>query len=277
MPVMGSRSLALALLPPALLAPATAHATPEDELRDAENSYLYGDYPRVIAKLTPIVEPDILLADPEDLVRAYELLGLASFFLDRTDAARTWFERLIRFRPDARLNPVLVPPPAVAFFDDIRAALADEIAAMREALRRQQAEEEERRRRALLTQVRVETRVNSRLVASLPFGAGQFQNGDTALGYTLLATQAATSITSLACFLAIEDLRLPTNRFDRADIDRVETLRDVQVWTGAIALVLMAGGIVHAWATFVDEAPLREIALPPPAAPAEGSLFHWRF
>lgn len=283
MPVIRASAIAAAICPIVILAPLAAHANPEDELRDAENSYLYGDYPRVIDKLTPLVEPDILLADPEDLARAYELLGLSSFFLDRTDAARIWFERFIRFRPDARLNPVLVPPPAVGFFDDIRAALADEIAAMREALRRQREEEEERRRRALLTQVRVETRVNSRVVASLPFGAGQFQNGDTALGYALLGAQLATSVTSLGCFLAVEDLRLSNNLFDRADFERAQDLRNVQVWTGAIALLLMAGGIVHAWATFVDEAPLRETALPPTAPAPDGAslpgdgLWRWRF
>lgn len=262
----------------AIVAPLAAHATPEDELRDAENNYLYGDYPGVIAKLTPLVEPDILLAAPEDLARAYELLGLSSFFLDRTDAARGWFERLIRYRPDARLNPVLVPPPAVSFFDDIRADLADEIAAMRDALRQQQEEEAERRRRASLLQIRVETRVNSRVVATVPFGAGQFQNGDTTLGYVFLGTELAATATSIGCYLAFVDLRQSDYRFARADAARAEALRSAYVWSGAIALTLMVGGVVHAWATFVEEAPLRETTLPPPALDGAGDGFLlWRF
>lgn len=273
------RAAALAILAGAAVVASEAHASPEDALRDAENAYLYGDYPGVIEKLTPLVEPDILLAAPDDLARAYELLGLSTFFLDRIDDARGWFERLIRFRPDARLNPVLVPPPAVGFFEDVRESLADEIARMQAALEQARREEEERRRLALLTRVQVDTRVNSRLVATLPFGAGQFQNGDEALGYALLATQVAAVGTSVACYLAIEDLRQPDNLFDRADVQNARTLQDVQLWSGGIALALMVGGVVHAWATFVDEVPLREVAQPPPAgvgAPVEG-LLRWTF
>ncbi len=271
-----TRAVLAAAISAAIAAP--AHANPEDDLRDAENSYLYGDYPRVIAKLEPLVEPDILLAEPDDLARAYELLGLSTFFLDRVGDARGWFERLIRFRPDARLNPVLVPPPAVSLFDDVRESLADEIARMQEALRKQREEEAERERLARLTRVRVETRVNSRLVAALPFGVGQFQNGQDGLGYTLLATQLATGATSLGCFIAVENLRQPGGRFDRADVGNAQTLQNVQLWTGAAALTLMVGGAIHAWITFVDEVPLREIALPPtvPASPGDG-LLRWTF
>ena len=263
----------------ALAAP--AHATPEDDLRDAENSYLYGDYPRVITKLEPLVEPDILLAGPDDLARAYELLGLSTFFLDRPKDARMWFERLIRFRPDMRLNPVLVPPPAVSLFDDVRESLADEIARMQEALRKQRKEEEERKRLEQLTRVKVETQVNSRLVASLPFGIGQFQNDQAALGYTLLATQVAAGATSIGCFVAIENMRQSDGFFDRSDVDNVRTLQQVQLWTGGAALVLMVGGVIHAWLTFRDEVPLREIALPPagqkPARLPGDGLLRWTF
>ena len=150
----------------------TVLSAPKDELRDAENSYLYGDYPRVVEKLTPLVEPDILLPDPDQQARAYELLGLAHFFLDEPPKAKKFFERLIRFRPDRTLDPVLVPPPVVSFFDGIKASLAEEIAATREALRKQKLAEAERLRRAKEKQIS-RIRVNSQVVAALPFGAGQ--------------------------------------------------------------------------------------------------------
>ena len=102
------------------LLPTLAHAGPSEDLRDAENSYLYGDYPRVIRKVTPLVEPDILIPAEKDLTRAYELLGLAHFFLDEKKRSRIYFEKLIRMRPGANLDPVLVPPPAVAFFQAIK-------------------------------------------------------------------------------------------------------------------------------------------------------------
>jgi len=57
------RALLLVIL--VLATASTTLAAPADGLRDAENSYLYGDYPRVIRKLTPLVDPDIMLPEPE--------------------------------------------------------------------------------------------------------------------------------------------------------------------------------------------------------------------
>ncbi|MCA9540039.1 MAG: hypothetical protein KC620_14175 [Myxococcales bacterium] len=263
--------LVLLLACPAAATP-TEPTTPEQDLRDAENSYYYGDYPRVMAKLAPLVEPDILLADPAAVARAYELLGLAAFFLDQQADARTWFERLIRYRPDAALNPVVVPPPAVAFFDDIKAGLSDEISRKREALRREQEAEEARRRQATQTQVKVETQVNSRLVAGLPFGIGQFQNGDDALGYTFLSTEVVAIGLSGFFFLAVEDLRQTDGRFARSDVARAENYQTAQLISGGIALGLMVTGIAHALLTYEPERPLRETPMPAPdsAAPPVG-------
>ena len=50
------------------------YAGPAEELRDAENSYLYGDYDRVVRKIIPVIEPDLLLSDENKIARAYELL-----------------------------------------------------------------------------------------------------------------------------------------------------------------------------------------------------------
>lgn len=264
----------------------TAYAAPEDDLRDAENSYLYGDYPRVVRKLTPLVQPDILLANPDQLAVAYRLLGLAHFFLDQPDDARTHFERLIRLRPDTRLNPVLVPPPAVAFFDTIRDELADELARMEEAMRAQREAEEARRRAAMLARVKVDVQVNSRWVAVLPFGVGQFQNGDDTLGYIFLGTELATAGASLGLYWFIEGLRQPNGFFDRGDVERAESLQVAQQITGWIAIGLMVIGATEALVGFIDERPLRETTLPPPPglegellpdALGNDGLLRWRF
>lgn len=233
-----------------LLAPLVVWAGPAEDFEQGRNAYLYGDFKQVVDKLSPLVDPDIKLADPEDLARAYELLGLSYFYLDRKDDARRIFERLVRFRPDMRLNPVLVPPPAVAFHEEVRAALADDIARERAALRRRQQEEEERRRKANQVLVEIETRRNSRLVAVLPFGVGQFQNDEPVLGGLLLGSELVSIGLSVTFFLMVEDLRNASgpyvNRFPREDLDRAESLQTAQLVSGGVAVGLMVFGAAHA-------------------------------
>ncbi|MEE2789183.1 MAG: hypothetical protein VX589_17740 [Myxococcota bacterium] len=221
-----------------------------ERLTDAENSYLFGDYPRVVELVTPLVVPNILLAQEADLARAYRLLGLAHFFLDEPQLAQRFFERLIRLRPDSALDPVRTPPPVVALFNRLKAALAAEISRTREALRREKLKEAEQRRLANTLLIRRDYRVNSRLVAALPFGIGQFQNGDNWLGGLFLGTQVAALSVSIASFIAIEDLRASNGRFRTSDVDRARTFQQVQLVSASVALGAALLGIVEAMLSF---------------------------
>lgn len=245
-----------------------ARAAPRDDLRDAENAYLYGDYRRVIEKVTPLIEPDIRLVDLDDQARAYELLGLAHFYLHEEQKARRVFERLIRLDPQRRLDPLVVPPAAIAFYDRLRTEMADELRAEREAFIRRRREEEERRRRENMVEIEREYRRNSRLVAVMPFGIGQFQNGDTALGVAFLTTELAAIGLSIGAYLAVEDLRRPTGRFSSADLPRAESLQTVQVASGAAALGLMVLGAAHALLTFEEHTEVQERVIRPGPGPA---------
>ena len=268
---MRARSLALTFALAHLLgwpAPASAQDELETEdprlrLRDAENSYLYGDYARVTRTLTPLVEPDIRLVAANDQARAYELLGLAHFFLDDPTNARKFFSRLVQFRPDFRINPVLVPPHVVAFFDEVRASLEAEIEATRAELRRQREAEEEARRRASVRELYFERRVNSRFVAAMPLGIGQFQNGDAGLGTLFLGAELLSAGLSVGFFLAVEDLRQPDGLFARDDVARARALQTAQLISGGIALGVTALGIAQALWAFDEDAGVRALDGPP--------------
>ncbi len=264
------RALLLVIL--VLATASTTLAAPADGLRDAENSYLYGDYPRVIRKLTPLVDPDIMLPEPEQQARAYELLGLAHYFVDDQGNAKKFFQRLIRLRPDRRLDPVLVPPPVVAFFEQIKASLAQEIEATREALRKEKEAEEARRRRALATLVVSEVQVNSQLEAMLPFGIGQFQNRDKTLGYVFLASEILAIGTSAGLYLGIESMRRPDGRFGSEDLDQVEMMQYGQLTAGWLAVALVALGAAHALYHFEEQLPIDTLKAPPnpPRSPSNG-------
>lgn len=233
------------------LAPA-AFAGPVDTLRDAEGWFVYGDFAGVVDRLVPLVEPTSQLADRRDLARSYELLGLSCFYLRRESDARKYFERLVRLEPERHLDPLAVPPPAVNFFEGIRTSLADELARQREALKKQLAEEEELRRRANLVVEKVELRRNSRLVAAMPLGAGQFQDERPVVGGALLGAQVLFAGLSAGFYLAAEDLRQGSGQFAHADVGRAEAYQAAQLSFGYAALLVALGGIVHAQLTFRD-------------------------
>lgn len=231
-------------------------ATPEEQLSEGENFFLYGDFHQAIERLRPLVQPVPRLPDPTDLARAYEVLGLAYFFLDKLEEARWAFEELIRRQPDRQLDPVVVPPPGITFFNRIRRELEPELARQREALRQQREAEE--RARIEANKIIVEKRRNSLFVAAMPFGIGQFQNDDLALGATFLATELLAIGLSAGFFFAVEDLRQANGRFRARDVEQAQSLQQAQLISGGVALGLMAVGIVHALITFEEDIELRE-------------------
>jgi tetratricopeptide (TPR) repeat protein len=261
-----------------LLGTSAAHADlsladGQSGLKNARNAYAFGDYPAVIASLTPIIEPDILLPNAEDQAAAYEMLGLAHFFLEELAQSRLFFERLIRLRPGHVLDPVRIPPPAITQFDLIKSELEPELERTQAALRAQQAAEAERRRRANLVRIERDVRVNSRLVASLPFGAGQFQNGDQLLGGLLLGSQLLTAVASAACYIGVERLRGVDGKFRPDDAERAQSLQTVQIATGTTALALMLAGAAHALITFEPVRVLDERSFSRPRKSGSTSIY----
>jgi tetratricopeptide (TPR) repeat protein len=241
-----------------------------ESLRDGENWFIYGDFDQVVKRLQPLVEPTLRFERRDDAARAFELLGLACFYLRREADARRYFEQLIRREPDRLLDPLTVPPPATRFYEEIRTRLAKELELQRDALKRQLEIEAEQRRQANLVVERIELRRNSRVLAVVPFGVGQFQNDDNLVGTIFLAAELATAASSIAFWLAVEDLRNSTGRFDPNEVERARQLRTAQVATGASALALMVAGATHALATFREESEIRKQRVGPSLSPGPG-------
>lgn len=264
-----------------------AHAlaqTPGENLKRARDAFEYGDYARVVQLAKGLPESGALPVEV-DRIDAYRILGLSHFYLRQTTEAEQAFLGLLRQNPDYQLDPFYVPPIAVAFFDEIRKRNEPYLAPIRERRNRQvreeqaaeraRAEEERRRREAESRPLVVEKPVpvyvdrqvleHSRFVASMPFGLGQFQNGDAGLGVGLLAGQALSGALSVAAFVAIEALRQPdTGRFAGGDLGAARTF-DAVKWIGAgLFYLLWAGGAADAHLRFVPS----RLVEPPAAAPA---------
>ena len=190
---------------------ALALAAPPD-LKRAKDRFDFGAYADAAGILRQVLVHASELT-PADAVDAYRMLGIAEYQLGDKVAARSAFVNLLSYEPDYALDPFLVPPPIVEFFDAVKKEYEPALAPLRER-RRELAEQQrladEARRRLLADEqaragapvkiVRIEQRVY--LFNWLPLGAGQFQNGERAKGTAIAAGQLVLGLVNVSAILA---------------------------------------------------------------------------
>jgi tetratricopeptide (TPR) repeat protein len=181
------------------------------ELKRAKDRFEFGAYAEAAGALRQLLSGSPTLADAE-AVDAYRMLGIAEYQLGDKLAARAAFVNLLSFDPDYALDPFLVPPPIVEFFDAVKKEHEPTLGPLRERrreLREQQRMADEARRRLLTEEqsrtgppgkiVRVEERVY--LFNWMPLGAGQFQNGDRAKGAAIAAGQIVLGLVNVSAIV----------------------------------------------------------------------------
>ncbi len=163
-----------------VLAPLRAIAQPLDPyapvdataaLHDANAAATAGDWAKVATLVDPLLATQLARTD---LAEAHRLAGLAAYFANRRAEAEAHFVAYLKLDLDGPLDPALVPPEAVSFFETVRANHAAELRALRPPPKRY-------------------------AVLNLLPPFGQFQNGERAKGYViggLLVALAATNVTS---------------------------------------------------------------------------------
>jgi TolA-binding protein len=240
----------------------------------ARAAYLARNYSEAEDRLRALVDPKMGLKELSLLSQARMYLGAVLLAQGKRDAAGDVFEKMILEDPSFEPDPLSFPGDVINTFFDVRGQLQEKIrqsaqnAARLEAERRARVEEERRRQEAWLAQVKQmateekNTVRHSRLIAFLPFGAGQFQNGDRVLGWTFLATQAAciigTGITvpmySYARGRAEDEARSgDLEREAQLYQDRADNIRTVNLsFAGAFAALAITG-IVQANLSYVPE------------------------
>jgi tetratricopeptide (TPR) repeat protein len=181
------------------------------DLKRAKDRYSFGAYADAAGAVREMLARRPALSEAES-VEAYRLLGLSEYQLGDRTAARAAFVTLLSIDPDYALDAFLVPPQIVEFFDRVKREAESELAPLREQrrqLKEQQRLAEEARRKLLAEEqlrtgppskvLRVQERVY--LFNWLPFGAGQFQNGQTAKGTAIAAAEVVIGAVNLGAIL----------------------------------------------------------------------------
>jgi tetratricopeptide (TPR) repeat protein len=241
------RVLALALVVAAALVgrPALA-ATPSQELGAARTSFRAGDFPGAIATLSTLLYPQARLSDPAELAEAHLLLGVAYFEIGRREGAARELESALFLDDSLTIEPGLFSDEAVAFFQSRRRDVERRAAEAEE--RKRLARDRDRLRQLLKNVVVVEKR--SYYLNFIPFGTGQFQNGDRKKGVFFAVAGAALGATSVGLY-SYQVLSYGfRGKVPREEVDQVRTIQVIQVASGALCLGVMGWGIIDSLANY---------------------------
>lgn len=261
MPVRLIRGLAVLLALGALALPGrAAWATPTETLAEARDAFHAGDYQRAIPLLNYLLYPDVRLANKVHIVEAHIFLGAAYFETGSVDDARREFEDALRLDEKVELLDVIFSPEAIRFFENVKAAFLERARQMQ--ARKELAEAEELLRQRLKDMIVIERRPY--FINFVPFGAGQFQNGQNKKGVYFLATQGAVCGTS-ATLWSIQVFKYGFNgKVPREEVNSVRSMQKWQIAAGVTCLVLMGAGVADALINYRSETrlPADESLLP---------------
>ena len=242
-----------------------------DELSDfeaARRNYEKQNYAKAARGLESLVGGVVPRArNPVVRLEARKYLGATYLFLGKNDAAREQFRLLLEEDPDYDIDPVAFPEAVVATFQEVQKKVQAEQArreatdaARRKRERAGELEElirQQQRIQALEELARTETvkKVNSRWIAALPFGIGQFQNENRRLGIMFAVTESAFLAASIATFIGHNSLRDENpapSELGRAR--RVERALRIGNWVSVGAFLSFAvAGVVEAQVRFKPE------------------------
>ncbi|HEX4404150.1 MAG TPA: hypothetical protein VH560_04935 [Polyangia bacterium] len=247
--------------------------TPAIAFERAKNAFARAEYKRAVELLRPLVYPESRLDTEGEVVQAHRMLGVASLFEDDADGARREFRKLLELRPDYRFDPLLDPPRVVDFFNLVVKDEEAELAVI-EAKQRKREQDLAARRQREAERARAQQAVvlrydhHSYSVNFLPFGAGQFQNGQRKKGWLFLGAEAVLGGASVAAFatnfalFGVEPRRrcnvaepvdasgmpqqCPANEIDHSDENLSRNLLRTQVVTGGLFFAVAIWGVVDA-------------------------------
>ena len=212
---MRCRAITVYLCAVCTLSAALAHAQDAfDQVNQARDAFREQRHQEVLRLLEPLVA--VPTPSVSGLVEreARKYLGASYVMLNRSEAAERQFEQLLNNFPEHTLNPNAFPAAVITSFEQARSRIQQQgtreqyelkLAELRGRLENVESERDQAQARLvqiepLAATLEVEQR-NSRWIAMLPFGVGQFQNRQRGLGLFFAIGEILLAGASIGTFL----------------------------------------------------------------------------
>lgn len=219
----------------------------DDQLRRAKNEYAYGHYAQAIEQLNALLYPMRLSTD-DQVIEARKYLGLCYYLTGKVTAASEEFKKLLYLSPDYELDPYAIAPPVIELFELTRDKHKPEL----DAIRQRKTDEQIKKPagqgvKRTITERSLE---RSDFATFMPFGVGQFQNGDIGWGAFFAATELVLLAANIGAYLWAASYG-PTYYDDRDDVRRrVQALTVAQYAAAGLLGVTWSLGVFHARLNF---------------------------
>jgi hypothetical protein len=247
---------------------APSRADDATELERAKASYDAARYAEGAERFKEILNPGspTALKDPGAIERAQAYYAACLIALDRIPEANEQIEKIYRNNSRFVPDPVAFPGKVVDRFFDVKRKIFDQLAVEQQAKDAAQDKQKKELQAYIATlqplagQESVVVR-HSRWLAAVPFGVGQFQNGQDGLGYAFLVSEALLAGASITTGVIYMQLLADYTRqqsqpgqINYPDLkDRVNTAMSLNLYSTLALGVIGAAGIAHAELTFVPE------------------------
>lgn len=234
-----------------MITSATARATPSEDFSNARQKFLTGAYQETVALITPLLyPPPPKLTTEQEAAEAHLLLAVAYYEMGQILAAEREWKEALKIDQGLTVGPPAFNEKQSEFFTERKEAYE------RERRLREEAETKQR----IIDNMVVIDRSNF-YYNLIPLGVGQFQNDQTGKGLAFLFSQLGFGGASVGIWV-FQGLRygFRNGKVPTEELDAAETLQAIQIGTGAIALGLIAWGVVDA---FVYYEPTRSRKLRP--------------
>jgi hypothetical protein len=254
----------------------------------AKNPFDAGQYETAHNRLSALLDPALPpcdgasttgrchISDPDlvERARALDAASLIALGKDRLPEADAQIERILRQNPQYAPSPAMFPQEVIDRFTMVRGRLRTELEAIlaereREERKKrgdaQKAREAEEKWIAELTKLASEQTIvekNSRWIAFVPFGAGQFQNESVGLGVLFAVSEGLLGGASLATVAIINGFastntsqkspgNLPVSTDALNSNIRIATTVNRITFVGWAALTI--AGVIQAQVAFVPQ------------------------
>lgn len=247
---------------------------PAELFRLARNEFIHGQYEQAIIHLTSLIYP-IRLGSEDDLVEARRLLGISYYLTQRYEDASEEFSKLLYTRPEFQMDPFFVAPPIIELFEAERERLKPQLDALMAVRQERKAERDRMRAVETGTTIYQVEKINyyhrSPLLVWLPFGLGQFQNGQNTLGTLLAASQGLCAATAAGTYVASQILQAtaPTVPGTQAAVPAARPLRYVNWAAIGVFAGLWLSGSLAAWLDY-EPVSIQTTSQRIPVAPRDG-------
>jgi tetratricopeptide (TPR) repeat protein len=220
-----------------------AEEDPQILFRRALYDFSQGDYVATRARLEALLTPSSRLNKEEDELEARKTLGTLYFLRGEEKRAREQFELVLLLKNDMELDIYSTAPPVLRFFDLVRAETrvkANEVVHVFQM-----------RRNAFEAPRVIERRLvrHSAALSYLPFGVGQFQNGQIGMGALFLVLEAVMLTANVAGYIAGQLLG-DNGVIQRSQATARDALLAVQYGGLGAFLTTWVIGAIHARAHF---------------------------